>query len=251
MRGFLVIEQADRIPRWLTRMVGRYVPPITVWQGELFGVRGKRIVLADIESAEGQTRLLARVRRAQEENVVCAVGNALKHTVPIDAEMICYDGTMLSAVLQAEDLLEKIDCDRCRILLRDADSRIGQALAAYLARRVRFLSLAGSKVSIKRLASRLWHQEGIAVALDAQDADIVFEPMRCESVVAEDGAVIEVAMAECALVATMTDTNRQYITVGMLEGIASLIKQHHIILTRESVDDKEIRLTNKQSKHII
>lgn len=251
MREFLLIEQVSGIPCWLASAIGRYLPPITVWHGEVFGIRGKRIVFLDIESAEGQKRLLARVRRAQEENMVCAVGNAAKYTVPIDAEMICYDGTMLSAVLQAEDLLGKIDCGRCRILLRDADSCLGQALAVYLARRVRFLSLAGSKISIKRLASRLWSQEGIAVTVDVQNADIVFEPIRCESVIVEDGEVLDVAMAECALVAAMPDANRQYITAGMMERIASLIKHHHIILARESVDEKEIRLTNKQSKHII
>lgn len=251
MREFLVIEQADGIPRWLTRMVGRYLPSITVWQGELFGVRGKRIVLADIESEEGQKRLFARMICAQKEGIVCTVDNATNHAVQIDAGMICYDGTMLSAVLQAEDLLEKIDCSRCRILLRGADSRIGQALAVYLARRVRFLSIAGERSSVQRLASRLWNQEGIAVAVDAQDAELVFETMRYGCVMLAGGSTIDSAMAECALVATMTDPGNPCITVGMLERIATLVRQHHIILAGESADEKEIRLTNKQSKHII
>lgn len=235
MRKFLVVEPQDRLPKWLMRTVGRYLPPAIGWQGELCDAKGTCVAFGDVESAGGQKRLIARLKRAKSEGTICGtvgISDKVRCAAEDELRSPLYDGRILLAVLRvmAWSEGEKSICGK--VLLRGADCGLGQAMAAYLARRVRFLTLAGRNERVlERSAHRLWQMEGIAVTVGAGEADSVIDA----GAAVQYGTMIRIgekyvlpAVAECALLSLMQFDETCTITVGMLERLTALARVYGV-----------------------
>lgn len=258
-REFLVVEEGSRLPPWLARLVGRYLPPAICREVELCGVGGRKIAFDDIRSASGKRRLIARLQQAYENGMVCGVdgiADDLKQTIMSACRAVLCDGSMLGVTFCLADVMNRADNKWCRILLREADSDWGQAVAICLARRVRFLALSGQNtIRVGRLANRIWQQEGIAVTVGESEADLVITRqsiLSAKCMVKIGACYTSQVMAECALMANMEPVKTNRITADMLEDMVALARRFACESVREKAcGKKEIRLTNKSSKHII
>lgn len=257
MAEFLVIEERSSLPQWLSHRIGTYLP-IRCRDILLCSAEGKIETHHDITSVRGQKKAVTRLQEAEERGIVCAVignddvrreiGRALRYPLS--------DGSLLCASLRLEQVISEMDCARARIALGGADSMIGRAVATYLAKRVRFLSLVGrSETALHRLAKCLWKTEGIAVTVGARSDDrvITLDELTAEADCHAEGQYISSAVAECAILASRSPRERDHlVTARTLVQTAELARASGIsILPKNSASAGQIRLTNAPSENII
>ncbi len=257
MAEFLVIEEHTRLPKWLGSRIGAYLPA-RCRDIVVCGREGQTEAYHDITSTRGRKRAVLRLREAEEQGIICAViadenvrqdiGDRLVHPLA--------DGSILSASLRLERIMSETDCARARIAFDGADSMLGRAVAAYLAKRVRFLTLVGrSETALQRLARCLWQTEGIAATVGVRNADrvIMLGELVQETDCLAGGQCISSAVVECALFAGHFSRERYYhITARTLAETAELARDQGIsILPKKGAGAGQIRLTNDLSAHII
>ena len=257
MAEFLVIKEHTRLPKWLACRIGAYLPArcrdITVC-----GIKGRLEVYRDITSARGRERAVLRLQEAERQDIVCTViaDKTVRQDIARSLVHPLADGSILSASLRLERIMSETDCVRARIAFDGADSTLGRAVAAYLAKRVRFLTLIGrSENALCRLARCLWQTEGIAAIVGARKADriITLGELVQEADCLAGGQCISTAIVECALLAGHFSRERyDHITARTLMKTAELARGLGIsILPKKGAGAGQIRLTNAPSAHII
>lgn len=257
MARFLVIEEHTPFPTYLAHRVGAYLPTrrrdIMVC-----GAEGQIEAYHDITTERGQQKAVLRLREAEKEGIISAViaERTVRQAIARELTKPLCDGSILSAALRLEDILGETDCRTARIMLVGADSTLGRAVAVYLAKRVRFLSLVGrSETSLQRLARRLWQTEGIAAVVGTEKADrvITMDDLTAEADCCAEGQRVSSAVAECALFARHLPYKRyDHITARTLTATAELARAQGIsILPKKGAGIGQIRLTNEPSANII
>ncbi len=243
MRRFLVIEPTRALPEWLAKLIGRYLLPTVRWDGELCGVSGRCITIADRMTRRGQARLIALIRQAQAEGVVCAISEAdsrLVETIEQATNEPIVTGDLLMMAVRLEAVLREIACDLTRILLCQADTPSGQAVTAYLATKVRFLAIAGERdVILTGLANRLWRKQGIAVTVGEREADIVLSMDRlCRKMerVRVGDVTLPTALVEAAYLARTAQGDMYRLTQHKIEGLMQFIREYEVHAIRENAE---------------
>lgn len=257
MAEFFVIEEHTPLPSWLAHRIGAYLPARTR-DTILCGAKGQIEAHHDITSERGQKRAVLRLRQAQEKGIVCAViaDKMQRQAIARDLTAPLATGSILSAALRLAHIVSEADCQTERIVLDGADSALGRAVAVYLAKRVRFLSLIGrSETSLRRLARCLWQTEGIAVRIGTKEGDRI---IKMDDLTADGDCLIEgrctaLSVAECALFAHHLPCARyDHITARTLAETAELARARGIsIWPKKGALAGQIRLTNEPSANII
>lgn len=243
MRRFLVIEPTCALPEWMAKLIGRYLPPAVRWDGELCGVSGRCIAIADRMSTRGQARMIALIRQAQAEGNVCAIRGAdrqLVEAIERATDKPIVTGELLTMVVRLEAVLRKIRYDLTRILLCRADTPLGQAVTAYLATKVRFLAITGERDEILTgLANRLWRKQGIAVTVGEREADIVLSMDRlCRKMerVTVGEVILPTALVEAAYLARTQEDSADRLTHQKIEGLIQFIRKYEVHAIRENAE---------------
>lgn len=213
---------------------GRFLPSATIWCGTLCGADGRHIAIGDVSSVGGRARFGELLKEAWRADTVCgAVGISSEFKRYLEEEIgghLC-NGSLLAASLCLRDLTDSREHRHCRILLRGADSALGEVMASYLVGRVRFLSISGAgRARLLHLAHKLWQQEGIAVTI-GDEADIVLtaQDMALEDRMVRVGKTcVSLAVAECALLAAMQADTRT-ITVDVLAQMVGGVRAYSVM----------------------
>ncbi len=256
MGGFLVIEEHTPLPRWLGDRIGAYLPS-RCRDIMLCGAKGQIALYHDITTERGREKIVLRLQEAQTRGLVCAViGDDVRRTVGSKLKHRLSDGRILCASLRLERIVSETDCMRSRIAFVGADSMLGRAIAVYLAKRVRFLTLVGkSETALHRLARCLWQTEGIAVTVGVREADriITIDELIQDADCLAEGRCVSSVLAECAVFASRPSHERYYhITARTLAETAELARAWGIsILVKKGAGAGRIRLTNEPSVNII
>ena len=233
MARFLVIEEHTPLLAWLAHRIGAYLPGRTR-DIMLCGAEGQIEAYHDITSERGRKKAILRLQQAQEEGIVCTViaDEAVRQTIAHRLAKPLCDGSILSVALRLEHIVSEADCQKERIALVGADSTLGRAVAVYLAKRVRFLSLVGrSETSLQRLARRLWQTEGIATCVGRrEDSRIIkMDDLMADGDCSIAGRCTALAIAESALFAHYLPHERyDPITARTLVEIAELARAQGI-----------------------
>lgn len=243
MRRFLVIEPTRALPEWVAKLVGRYLPPTVRWEGELCGVSGRCITIADRVTTSGKARLMALIRQAQAEGNVCVISGASDELVKeleraTDEPIVT--GQLLTVALRLVSVLERMPCDSLRVLLYQADCSLGQAVTGYLATRVRFLAITGKREAIlTRLANRLWLTQGIAVTVGECEADIVLSIDKlCRKIewVTVGDMTLPTPLVEAAYLARMARGDKCRLTQRRIAGLMRFIREYEVRSVGENAD---------------
>lgn len=243
MRKFLAIEPQRAMPEWLAKLIGRYLPPTVRWEGELCGVFGRCITIADRMTTRGQARLAMLIRQAQAEGYICAISEAsdeLVEAIERATDESIVTGELLTMALRLKAVLRKIPCDLTRILLCQADSPSGQVVTTYLATKVRFLAIAGERDAILTgLANRLWLTQGIAVTVGEREADIVLSMDRLcrkmEQVTVGD-VIRSTALVEAVYLARAAQGDMYRLTHHRIEDVMRFIREYEVHSIAEKAD---------------
>lgn len=257
MAGFFVIEEHTSLPRWLGSRIGAYLP-VRCRDVVLCDAAGRIAMHHDITSERGQKKAVLQLQEAEERGIVCAVvgDDNVRQAIGSRLTYPLVDGRLLLASLRLAAIISEVDCARERIALDGADSVLGRAVAVYLARRVRFLSLVGRReTALQRLAECLWQTEGIAACVGMREADriVTLDELTKEADCLTEGRCVSSVLAECALFASRPLHERyDHITARTLVQTAELARGLGIsILPKNSASAGQIRLTNEPSAHII
>lgn len=202
---FLVIEEQSRLPQWLTKRLGAYLPPCRQ-EVSLCGADGSHLLYHDLSSPRARKKAVSQLRAAQEAGMVCGLicRDDVRRSVQDALDAPLADGRLLCTSLRLAHLAETADSQEIRITLIGADSELGQVAAAYLAKRVRYLTIDGRRRGVlERLARRLWQTEGIAVRVGRGEGDPLVSMDDISSLVkcAVGSRYVHPVIAECALFA--------------------------------------------------
>lgn len=205
MGRFLVIEEQSRLPRWLTKRIGAYLPPCRR-EVSLCGADGSHLLYHDLSSPRVRKKVTAHLREAQKAGIVCGLicRDAVRQSVEDALDAPLFGGRLLCTSLYLAQLTAASDSREMRITLIGADSELGQAAAAYLAKRVRYLTIDGRRRGVlERLARRLWQTEGIAVRVGRGEGEplISMDDISSLAKCAVGGRSVHPVIAECALFA--------------------------------------------------